>query len=133
MAGLTVTGFANAATVTGAPALLSATPKTVTLDPATGAVVAVVEGMAASPQISNHAICNTGDGCYFSGRIPFANQGFFGTRGTFRGSWPFRDAFGTGRFTASACWTQACSSTFGPNTTATFGGALVTGTSFTIH
>src|SRR5215469_2140261 len=72
-------------------ALLSSTPKTVVLDPATGGVVSVTAGTAATPMISNHNICNTGDGCYFSGRIPYANQGFYGSAGTFNGSWPYRD------------------------------------------
>ncbi len=129
--GLAGAGLAQAGTVSDTPDLLSSAAKTVTVDPKTGAVVAVSSGMIAAPDISNHNICNTGDGCYFSGQIPLANQGFFGSPGTFRGSWPSRSGFGTGMFVAAACWVQACSPAFGPNTRVTFS-SLVTGTSFTI-
>jgi hypothetical protein len=133
LTGLVVTGYASAANSAATPALSSSVAKTVVLDPTTGAVVSVSAGATAAPLISNHNICNTGDGCWFSGRIPFANQGFFGSAGTFHGSWQFRSGWGTGSHTASACWVQACSQhRFGPNTTITFGGTLVTGTSFTI-
>jgi hypothetical protein len=113
--------------------LNSGKPLDVVLSPTTGAVLSV-KLQAAHPAISNHAICNTTDGCFLSGKVPYANQGFFGTKGTFSGSWPFRSGYNTGKFTASACWIQACSQApLGPNTHATFGGTLVTGTSFTIH
>lgn len=125
-------GTANAAVAPAAPALLSSTPKTVVLNPATGAVESVTAS-AYIPAISNHNICNTGDGCYYTNVIPYADQGFYGSAGTYRGSWPYRNAWDTGKYTASACWVGACSqSAFGPNTYVTFGGSDVTGTSFTI-
>jgi hypothetical protein len=112
----------------------SSTPKTVVLNPATGAIISVTAtGATAKPAISNHNICNTGDGCYYTDRVPYADQGFYGSAGTFHGSWPYRNAYDTGKYTAKACWTQACTQAYlGPNTYATFGGTDVTGTSFTI-
>lgn len=57
--------------------LASNLPKTVVLNPATGAVISVKAGEPASitsrgtsPDVSNHNICNPGDGCFFSGRAP---------------------------------------------------------------
>lgn len=131
--GLITAGQAGA-TESQAPDLLSSTPKTVLLDVATGKVIEVWRGTPVSPLISNRNICLNGDGCYFTGRIPYAHQGFYGSPGTFSGSWPFRSGWFTGNYVAHACWVQACSQfAFGPNTNVSFGGALVTGTSFTIH
>ncbi|MFB7595302.1 hypothetical protein [Streptomyces sp. NPDC056160] len=114
--------------------LKSDTPKTVEIDPATGQILSVEKGSTFRPAISNHNICNSGDGCYYSGRIPYANQGFYGSAGTFTGNWPYRSGWFTGNYTALACWTAACSQTaLPPNTSATFSGALVTGTSFRIY
>ncbi|MEU8539381.1 hypothetical protein AB0C52_05170 [Streptomyces sp. NPDC048717] len=117
--------------------LNSDTPKTVELDPATGRVLSVEKGTAGLsklPSISNHNICNTGEGCFLSGQIPYAHQGFWGSAGTFTGNWPSRSGYFTGDYTAGACWAGACSQQpLGPNTTASFGGTLVTGTSFTIY
>ncbi len=132
--------------------LASGAPKRVKLNPETGAVVAVAplslsayraleaaHGMTTQtaagsvvPDIYNHNVCNYGNGCYYSGRVPYANQGFYGYPGSFQGVWPDRNAFDTGYYTAYVCWTQACSYEFGPNTYADFGGSLVTGTQFTI-
>lgn len=121
--------------------LASSYPKTVVLNPATGAVVSVTSGEPAivtselaSPDISNHNYCNSGDGCYYSGKAPYANQGFYGSAGSYHGNWPDRNAWDTGNYTAYACWTGACSeSWFGPNTYVTFGGSLVNGTVFGIN
>lgn len=114
--------------------LLSSAEKTVVLDSKTGQVLSVTAGGDVSTNISNHNICNSGDGCYYSGRVPYANQGFYGSAGTYNGSWPYRSGWYTGNYTARACWTQACSqNAFGPNTSVSFNGALVTGTSFRIY
>jgi hypothetical protein len=143
IAALSLGGQALAASPSSSSGSLSSAEKTllnsgkpldVALDPATGALLSVKPQPGTHPAISNHNICNSTDGCYLSGKIPFANQGFFGTKGTFHGSWPFRSGYNTGKFTASACWTQACSQqALPPNTHATFNGTLVTGISFTIH
>ncbi|MFC6092310.1 hypothetical protein Q5530_24645 [Saccharothrix sp. BKS2] len=114
--------------------LLSDVPKHVVLDAATGRVVSAVPVGEFGTLISNHNYCNSGEGCYHAGRTPYAHQGFFGTPGTFTGSWPYRSSWYTGRYTARACWVGACAQVaLGPNTTATFGGTLVTGTSFRIY
>ncbi len=96
--------------------LASNLPKTVVLNPATGAVISVKAGEPASitsrgtsPDVSNHNICNPGDGCFFSGRAPYANQGFYGSPGSYHGGWSDRRAYDTGRYTAYACWRYACS------------------------
>lgn len=115
LTGVFVSSDTATASPTLAPALSSSTPKTVILDPATGAVVSITATRAtpaaadATPMISNDNICNIGDGCYYSGRIPYAHQGFSGSPGTFHGSWPYRSGWGTGNYTASACWVGACS------------------------
>lgn len=116
----------------------TATPKTIVMDVRSGAVVSATAGMpssgAASPLIGNHNICNTGDGCYYTNAVPYANQGFYGSPGTYYGSWPYRNAWWTGSYTARACWVGACSQyAFGPNTYVTFNGATATGTSFRIY
>ncbi len=110
----------------------SSVPKTVSLDPATGAIVTESFGVPALPYISSHGGCATGDGCYY-GKPPYSNQGFSGSPGTASGNWPERTAWDTGDYTAYACWKSACSqAAFGPNTYVTFNGSTVTGTSFTI-
>ncbi|GHH84013.1 hypothetical protein GCM10018793_47280 [Streptomyces sulfonofaciens] len=140
--GMNMAGTASAATgqsttlsAADSALLRSSEPKTVTMDPATGAVLSVVEGYAHNtPMISNHNICNANDGCFYSGAVPYAHQGFYGTAGTFSGNWPYRSGYYTGQYTASACWVGACSQVrLAPRTEATFSGALVTGTSFTIY
>lgn len=110
-------------------------PKAVQLDPATGAILSV-RALPETPEqgIGHHNYCNSGDGCFLSGRVPYAHQGFYGSAGTSRGNWPYRSGYNTGRYTASACWVQACAQrALPPNTRADFGGTLVTGTSFRIH
>ncbi|GAA2723497.1 MULTISPECIES: hypothetical protein [Streptomyces] len=116
--------------------LASNVPKTVVLDPATGGILSVRQSSepAGEQGISQHNVCNRGDGCFLSGRVPYAHQGFYGSPGTARGTWPYRSGYDTGNYTASACWTQACAQRpLPPHTRATFGGTLVTGTSFRIH
>ncbi|GGR15272.1 hypothetical protein [Streptomyces netropsis] len=113
--------------------LNSSAPKAVELDPATGRILSV-KPQSTDQGISQRSGCNSGDGCYLSGRVPYAHRGFYGSRGTARGNWPYRIAYNTGRYTASACWTLACAQrSFPPNTYVDFSGALVTGTSFRIH
>ncbi|MFI1257235.1 hypothetical protein ACH4U6_26115 [Streptomyces netropsis] len=113
--------------------LNSSAPKAVELDPATGRILSV-KPQSTDQGISQRSGCNSGDGCYLSGRVPYAHRGFYGSRGTARGNWPYRIAYNTGRYTASACWVQACAQrSFPPNTYVDFSGALVTGTSFRIH
>jgi hypothetical protein len=53
-----------------------------------------------------------------SAMAPWADQGFYGSAGTYTGSWPDRDAFDTGDYTADACWTGGshCTGEWGPNT-----------------
>jgi hypothetical protein len=72
----------------------------------------------ASPDISNHNYCNSGDACYYPAMAPWADQGFYGSAGTYTGSWPDWDAFDTGNYTADACWTGGshCTGEWGPNT-----------------
>jgi hypothetical protein len=115
--------------------LTSSSPKLVVLNPRTGAVVSVqpIGRLSFQPFVSNHNFCNASDACYRTNTPPYANQGFYGTAGTYYGSWPYRNGGYTGSYSARFCWTAACSaSTLPPNTTFTFGGATVTGTSVTI-
>ncbi|WP_055525161.1 hypothetical protein [Streptomyces graminilatus] len=116
--------------------LNSETPKTVTLDPATGALLAVEKGISGvEPSISKQNICQTGNACWYTTRVPYANFGFYGSAGTYSASMPYRGDYHTGSYRASACWTYtgpACSQTLPPNTYVTLG-VTVTGTSFTIH
>jgi hypothetical protein len=121
--------------------LASDTPKTVVLDPNTGAMITATPGepvslfSAMTPDISSGSSCAPGDGCYYTPVVDgtYHDRSFYGTPGTFTGDWPRRNAWDTGSYTASACWQGGCSQTYGPNTYLTFNGALVTGTSFTIH
>ena len=131
-----------ATSVSDAAALLaSATPKTVVLDPATGAMLAVTLGEPANlssmltPDISSGTNCGSGDGCYYTPVVggTYHDRSFYGSPGTFSGDWPRRNAWDTGSYTDSACWQSACSQSYGPYTYLTFGGSLVTGTSFTIR
>ncbi len=127
--------------------LASSTPKTVVLDPATGATVSVQLGeppavaggfiagaRLATPAITGNTNCQPGDGCYYTPTVSgiYHNRSFYGSPGTFTGNWPHRNAWTSGNYTAYVCWTSACSQWYGPNTYVTFGGSLVTGTSFTI-
>jgi hypothetical protein len=141
------TGSSGPAMPTGL--LASSTPKTVVLNPATGQVVSVSTGepsditseaaasvnIGPSPDISSGTNCAAGDGCYYTPTVndTYHDRSFSGSAGTFTGSWPMRNAWDSGNYTAYVCWTGACSSDwFGPNSYVTFGGSTVTGTSFTI-
>lgn len=129
---LATAGQAEAAMSASALSLQSSTPKIVVLDATSGNILSVSTGTSASPLISNDNICYPGDGCYYSGQVPWAHQGFYGSPGTYYGSWPYRSGWHTGRYYASACWVSLCRGPYGPNTTVLFN-YLVTGTSFTIH
>jgi hypothetical protein len=137
----TSTSASGSAAATQAALLESNTPKTVVLNPATGAVVSITVGaaavpsVAASPAISNGTDCASGNGCYYTPVVnaTYHNRSFSGSAGTVTGNWPQRNAWDSGAYYASACWTSACSPEVGPNTYSTFGGSIVTGTSFTIH
>ncbi len=116
--------------------LKSETPKTVTLDPATGAVLAVEEGNSrVEPLISRRSVCQSGDACWYTTRVPYANFGFYGSAGTYSATMPYRGDYHTGRYTTRACWNYGgpvCGPVLGPNTWGTLG-VTVTGTSFTIY
>ncbi|MET9292550.1 hypothetical protein [Streptomyces sp. NPDC003077] len=106
----------------------------VTIDPATGHII----GARIENSISVKNSCGSDDGCYYSGKVPYAHQGFYGSAGTARGNWPYRSGYYTGKYTARACWTTGGSAVCSqaklpPRVSATFGGTLVTGTSFTIY
>ncbi|GGK34569.1 hypothetical protein GCM10010124_29040 [Pilimelia terevasa] len=119
--------------IPSAPDLLSDAPKTVHVDPATGRILAVRSG--ASDRVSNRPICHDGDACYYAGRAPLANQGFYGAPGKYPGNWPVRSGYYTGQYTATFCWTKACGPKTGPRTEVWYGDGTqtVTGTSVTIH
>ncbi len=142
--------LAASPTTTGTPAtpsdlIASSTPKTVVLDPLTGSVVSVAAGepadistsalVTAGPAVSGGTNCAAGDGCYYTPTVndTYHDRSFYGSAGTFTGNWPNRNAWDSGSYTAYACWESACSGWVGPNTYVTFGGSLVTGTSFTIN
>ncbi|MDE3130875.1 MAG: hypothetical protein KGL16_06940, partial [Acidobacteriota bacterium] len=73
---------------------------------------------AVSPDISSGTNCASGDGCYYTPTVnsTYHDRSFYWSAGTFTGSWPNRNAWESGSYTASVCWTSACSGTFGPNT-----------------
>ena len=123
-------GLATQAPVQAAstPSLLSSAPKTIVISSATGAILSIRTGV---PAISRHDVCNTSDACYY-GEVPYANEGFYGSAGTYSGSWPERYEFGTGKYTARACWSSHCTPELGP-TTYTVLTSEVTGTSVTIY
>ncbi|MFI9202565.1 hypothetical protein [Streptomyces sp. NPDC053048] len=124
-------------------ALLGSTvPKTVELDPATGRILSVKESESKSVKesgapvqaIGRHNYCDASDGCFYSGRTPYAHQGFYGSPGTSHGDWPYRSGYYTGKYKAKPCWAQACTEIpLPPRTYADFRGALVTGKSFRIY
>jgi hypothetical protein len=99
----------------------SSAPQTILMDPETGDILSVSPASASSPDIENHGICNTGDGCFFTNEAPYADEGFYDGAGTYHGTWQERSGYSSGKWTASACWTTRC----GPK--------LSTGTSFTIY
>ncbi len=112
----------------------SGQPIDVVMDPTTGDIESVTAATStgARPAISNRSICDSGDGCYSTDRTPYANQGFYGSAGTYSGSWPYRDGYQSGSHTVSACWTTNCGVKISPNSTVSFT-SDVTGTSFTIY
>jgi hypothetical protein len=119
--------------------LLSSTPKTVVWDASTGQVVSVTANNDSqtnvSPEISGGTTCSAGDGCYTTPTVnaTYHDRSYYGSAGTFTGSWPQRDGWRSGNYSASVCWQSNCSSEVGPNSSNSFGGAVVTGTSFTIY
>ena len=116
--------------------LMSNSAKVVVLNPVNGAVLSVrpLAQAPVQPLVSNHNFCNSTDACYRTNTPPYANQGFYGTAGTYYGNWPYRNGGYSGQYSARFCWTAACGPTLSPNTTFTFsGGATVTGTSVTIN
>jgi len=144
---------ASAQTLTPAQAqlLASAVPKTVVVSAATGRVLSVsataptfaLPGLDTapgapvdpSPGVSGGTDCTPEDGCYYTPDVSgiYHDRSFYGSPGTFTGYWPDRNAWDSGSYSAYACWESACSQWVGPYTYVTFGGALVTGTSFTIN
>ncbi len=111
----------------------SGTSIDVLMDPASGDILSVTAAdSGTSPAISNHNVCNTGDGCYKTNKVPYADQGFYGSAGTYDGSWPYRSGYSSGNHTVSACWTTNCGVKISPGSHVTFT-SDVTGTSFTIY
>jgi hypothetical protein len=94
--------------------LLSAAPKFAVIDAYTGQVMSVVptssglsslEPAPTPPAITNTHIClSPASACFYSGRVPWADQGFHGTPGTIRGVWPFRNGGYSGRYTVTFTW-----------------------------
>ena len=139
-------GSAGAAT----PISGAGTAQEVILNPTTGAVVSVTPltkaqyqaleqsagevavGGGALPEISNSDYCDSGWACYYTNQAPYADQGFYGSSGTYHGDWPDRSGFDTGDYSAYACWVGGCSSTWPPNTYVGFT-SDVTGTAFWIN
>lgn len=110
--------------------LESGTPVDISLDPTNGDILSV---STAAPDISNRGgTCDAGDGCYLTNKVPYANQGFYGSAGTYYGSWPYRSGYTAGNYTVSACWSTNCGPEISPGSKVTFT-SDVTGTSFTIY
>jgi hypothetical protein len=118
----------------GEVALLnSGDPIDVVMDPSTGDIDSVAAAAKSAAQISNHDVCNSGDGCYATNKVPYADQGFYGTAGTYYGSWAYRSGYSSGNYTVSACWApSSCGVKIGRGSHVTFT-SDVTGTSFTIY
>jgi hypothetical protein len=111
----------------------SGQPIDVVMDPTTGDILSVTAASAngVTAAISNHSVCNAGDGCYKTNQAPVADQGFFGGAGTVNGSWPDRSGYSSGKWTVAACWSSNCGVQIGPGSSVSFT-SDVTGTSFTI-
>ncbi len=124
---------AQTATLTPAEqALLSSDqPKTILMDPVTGDILSVTAGGPVA-DISQHSVCNTGDGCYKTNDPPYADEGFYGGSGTADGNWPLRSAYSSGKWTVSACWAIQCGPKISPGSQVNLT-SDVTGTSFTIY
>ena len=113
--------------------LQSGSPVDVVLDPSTGDIESVTPASSdVTSAIQNQSICDPGDGCYQTNKVPYANEGFYGGSGTYYGSWPYRSAYSSGNWTVSACWTTRCGLKIAPGSKVTFT-SDVTGTSFTIY
>jgi hypothetical protein len=123
---------------------LSATPKFITINADTAEILSVQPWtLPASTTITHDTICpNRTVVCFWTGRIPYADQGFWGTPGTVNGRWPARRGGYTGTHTATFRWdsseTREHERTFGANTGFGFasgGGTpvLVVGRSVRIH
>jgi hypothetical protein len=111
----------------------SGAPIDVVMDPTTGDIVSVTAADdSETPDISNHSICDSGNGCYLTNQTPYADQGFYGSSGTYDGNWPDRSEYTSGNYTVSACWTNGCGVKIGPASHVTLT-SDVTGTSFTIY
>jgi hypothetical protein len=131
-----------AAPPAGAAAATGAQPVTevVLLDPTNGQVVSATPTLGlgllgwpagANPDISIANGCDAGWGCYETDQSGYSDYGFYGSSGTYHGSWPYRSGFYTGDYSAFACWTGKCSSTYPPGTYVGFT-SDVTGTAFWI-
>lgn len=111
----------------------SGQPIDVVLDPTTGDVLSVASAIGdPSPEISHRSVCDGGDGCYLTNKTPYADQGFYGSAGTYTGTWDYRSEYSSGNHTVSACWTTSCGVEIGPSSHVTLT-SDVTGTSFTIY
>ena len=129
-----VPSAAQTSTLTSAQIQLlnSGGPIDVVMDPTTGNILSVTSNSVGfSPDISNHSVCDTGNGCYKTNRVPYADQGFYGSAGTYDGSWPYRSGYSSGNYTVYACWSSACGPDISPGSQISFT-SDVTGTSFTI-
>jgi hypothetical protein len=104
----------------------------VVMDPSTGDILSVAAADNAIPDISIRGVCDTGDGCYLTNKVPYADEGFYGSAGTYDGTWLYRSGYSSGNYTVSACWTTNCGVKIGPESHVTFS-SDVTGTSFTIY
>lgn len=111
----------------------SGAPVDIVLDPDTGDILSVAPAETGNTvDISIRAVCDSGDACYKTNKVPYADNGFHGSAGTYTGNWPYRSGYSAGDYSVSACWTTNC----GPEITA--GSSVVfssdvTGTSFTIY
>jgi hypothetical protein len=110
----------------------SGEPVDVLMDPSTGAILSVTAAAGVVPDVSIRGVCDAGDGCYLTSKVPYADEGFYGSAGTYDGSWAYRSGYSSGNYTVSACWTTNCGVKIGPDSHVTFS-SDVTGTSFTIH
>jgi hypothetical protein len=146
LAGFVLDGTAAGAT----PLANSSSPKEVVIDPTTGAVLSVTPlsraqylalevasgelplTVGVTPDISIDNVCDAGWACYYTNEPPYPDYGFYGSSGTYHGSWPDRSGFDTGDYSAYACWVGSCSGTYGPNTYVGFT-SDVTGTAIWIN
>jgi hypothetical protein len=131
---------AHAATGVALPQVSAGKEMVVVIDAPTGKIISMTATSIASvkPDITHQTICNTGWECWFSGKVPYANQGFYGSAGKVTGSWPYRNEFWTGNYTAGFSYSYAGTShsysNYPPNYAVVFAkNALVTGTSATIQ